>query len=99
MNVVDKLTNSSEQNKSIIDTLNEMIDGESPETKSMKNGVENQSNFQCLLELIFASILMDFWRKIEAKLTLKMDPRKRQHKYHEEQKYASPLAPIGSWGM
>ena len=37
MNVVDKLTNSSEQNKSIIDTLNEMIDGESPETKSMKN--------------------------------------------------------------
>ena len=37
MNVVDKLTNSSEQNKSIIGTLNEMIDGESPETKSMKN--------------------------------------------------------------
>ena len=37
MNVVDKLTNSSEQSKSSIDTLNEMIDGESPETKSMKN--------------------------------------------------------------
>ena len=37
MNVVDKLTNSSEQNKTMIGTLNEMIDGESPETKSMKN--------------------------------------------------------------
>ena len=37
MNVVDKLTNSSTINKSIFDKLNEMIDGESPETKSMKN--------------------------------------------------------------
>ena len=37
MNVVDKLTNQSEKNKSILDKLNKMIDGESPETKSMKN--------------------------------------------------------------
>ena len=37
MNVVDKLTNTSEQNKSTLDKLNKMIDGESPETKSMKN--------------------------------------------------------------
>ncbi len=37
MNVVDKLTNESKQNKSILDKLNEMIDGESPETKSLKN--------------------------------------------------------------
>ena len=37
MNVVDKLTNSSTINKSVFDKLNEMIDGESPETKSMKN--------------------------------------------------------------
>ena len=37
MNVVDKLTNKSEQYKSILDKLNKMIDGESPETKSMKN--------------------------------------------------------------
>ena len=37
MNVVDKLTKTSVQNKSTLDKLNEMIDGESPETKSMKN--------------------------------------------------------------
>ena len=37
MNVVDKLTSPSEQNKSTLDKLNKMIDGESPETKSMKN--------------------------------------------------------------
>ena len=37
MNIVDKLTSQSEQNKSILDILNKMIDGESPETKSMKN--------------------------------------------------------------
>ena len=37
MNVVDKLTIHLEQNKSILDKLNKMIDGESPETKSMKN--------------------------------------------------------------
>ncbi len=37
MNVVDKLTNPTEQNKSILDNLNRMIDGDSPETKSMKN--------------------------------------------------------------
>ena len=37
MNVVDKLTSPSEQNKSILDKLNKMIDGESPDTKSMKN--------------------------------------------------------------
>ena len=37
MNVVDKLTTPSEQNKSILDKLNELINGESPETKSMKN--------------------------------------------------------------
>ena len=37
MNVVDKLTSPSEQNKSTLDKINKMIDGESPETKSMKN--------------------------------------------------------------
>ena len=37
MNVVDKLSNKSSQEKSIIDKLNDMIDGESAETKSMKN--------------------------------------------------------------
>ena len=37
MNVIDKSTNASEQNQSILDKLNKMIDGESPETKSMKN--------------------------------------------------------------
>ena len=35
MNVVDKLTTPSEQNKSILDRLNELINGESPETKSI----------------------------------------------------------------
>ena len=37
MNVVDKSTSPSEQNQSTFDKLNKMIDGESPETKSMKN--------------------------------------------------------------
>ena len=37
MNVIDKLTSPSEQNKATLDKLNKMIDGESPETKSMKN--------------------------------------------------------------
>jgi sigma-54 specific flagellar transcriptional regulator A len=37
MNVVDKLTSPSEQNKSTLDKLNKMIDGDSPDTKSMKN--------------------------------------------------------------
>ena len=37
MNVVDKLTKQPKQNKSALDKLNEMINGESPETKSMKN--------------------------------------------------------------
>ena len=37
MNVVDKLIKQPKQNKSALDKLNEMIDGESPETKSMKN--------------------------------------------------------------
>ena len=37
MNVVDKLTSPFDQNKSTLDNLNKMIDGESPETKSMKN--------------------------------------------------------------
>ncbi len=37
MNVVDKLTSPSEQSKSILEKLNKLIDGESPETKSMKN--------------------------------------------------------------
>ena len=37
MNVVDKLTSPSEQNKSTLDKLSKMIDGESPETKAMKN--------------------------------------------------------------
>ncbi len=37
MNVVDKSTSSSKQNQSTLVKLNKMIDGESPETKSMKN--------------------------------------------------------------
>ena len=37
MNVVEKSTSPSEQNQSTLDKLNKMIDGESPETKSMKN--------------------------------------------------------------
>ena len=37
MNVVDKLSSKSSQERSIIDKLNDMIDGESTETKSMKN--------------------------------------------------------------
>ena len=35
MNVVDKLSSKSSQDKSILDKLNDMIDGESAETKSM----------------------------------------------------------------
>ena len=37
MNVVDKLSSHSNKNISIMDKINDMIDGESPETKSMKN--------------------------------------------------------------
>ena len=37
MNVVDKLSSHSDKNISIMDKINNMIDGESPETKSMKN--------------------------------------------------------------
>ena len=37
MNVVDKLIDQTNNNKSVLDTLNEMIDGESSETRSMKN--------------------------------------------------------------
>ncbi|MDC1356763.1 sigma-54 dependent transcriptional regulator [Pseudomonadota bacterium] len=37
MNVVDKLIDPTSNRKSVLDTLNEMIDGESSETKSMKN--------------------------------------------------------------
>ena len=37
MNVVDKLSSHPAQDISILDKLNDMIDGESPETKSMKN--------------------------------------------------------------
>ena len=37
MNVVDKLSSIPGQNRSALDILNDMIDGESPETKSMKN--------------------------------------------------------------
>ncbi len=37
MNVVDKLNNQSTPKNSILDKINQIIDGESPETKSMKN--------------------------------------------------------------
>ena len=37
MNVVDKLIDETSASKSALQTLNEMIDGDSPETKSMKN--------------------------------------------------------------
>ena len=37
MNVVDKLIDQKNVSKSILDTINEMIDGNSSETKSMKN--------------------------------------------------------------
>ncbi|MDA0762976.1 MAG: sigma-54 dependent transcriptional regulator [Proteobacteria bacterium] len=36
MNVVDKQMDQTNNNKSVLDILNEMIDGDSPETKSMK---------------------------------------------------------------
>ena len=51
MNVVDKLTSKSEQNKSILDKLNKLIDGESPETKSMKNliAMVSQTNSTALI--------------------------------------------------
>ena len=51
MNVVDQLTNSPEQNKSIIDKLNEMIEGNSPESKSMKNliAMVSQTNSTALI--------------------------------------------------
>ena len=35
-------------------------DGTQIEQKSMKNGVENQSNFHCLLKSIFSLMLVDF---------------------------------------
>ena len=37
MNVVDKLIDQTSNKKSVLETLNEMIDGESSETKSLKN--------------------------------------------------------------
>ncbi len=37
MNVVDKLNNQSKLKNSMLDKINQIIDGESPETKSMKN--------------------------------------------------------------
>ena len=37
MNVVDKQMDQKNNNTSVLDILNEMIDGDSPETKSMKN--------------------------------------------------------------
>ena len=37
MNVVNKLVDPTSNRKSVLDTLNEMIDGESSETKSLKN--------------------------------------------------------------
>ena len=37
MDAVEKLANPTEQNKLILDKLNQMIDGDSSEIKSMKN--------------------------------------------------------------
>ena len=37
MNVVDKLSSESKQQQLILNKLNDMIDGDSPETKAMKN--------------------------------------------------------------
>ena len=51
MNVVDKLSSKSSQERSIIDKLNDMIDGESAETKSMKNliAMVSQTNSTALI--------------------------------------------------
>ena len=37
MNIDDNLITPSQQNKLILNTINKLIDGESPATKSMKN--------------------------------------------------------------
>ena len=50
MNVVDKLIDQKNVSKSILETLNEMIDGNSSETKSMKNliAIGRFYRFRCL---------------------------------------------------
>ena len=51
MNVVDNLTKQPQQNKLIIDKINELIDGDSHETKSMKNliAMVSQTNSTALI--------------------------------------------------
>ena len=51
MNIVNKLSSESAKDRFILDKLNDMIDGESPETKSMKNLVAmvSQSNSTALI--------------------------------------------------
>ena len=51
MNVVNKLVDKSNLDKSLLVTLNQMIDGESPETKSMKNliAMVSQTNSTALI--------------------------------------------------
>jgi sigma-54 dependent transcriptional regulator, flagellar regulatory protein len=51
MNVVDKLINETSNSKSMLDTINEMIDGDSSETKSMKNliGMVSQTDSTALI--------------------------------------------------
>ena len=51
MNVVDNLTKQPQQNKLILDKINELIDGDSHETKSMKNliAMVSQTNSTALI--------------------------------------------------
>tara|TARA_A100001015_G_scaffold313413_1_gene420596 strand:- start:2427 stop:3569 length:1143 start_codon:yes stop_codon:yes gene_type:complete len=51
MNIVNKLSSEPAKDRFILDKLNDMIDGESPETKSMKNLVAmvSQSNSTALI--------------------------------------------------
>jgi sigma-54 specific flagellar transcriptional regulator A len=51
MNVVDKLSSQPAEDISILDKLNDMIDGQSPETKAMKNliGMVSQTDSTALI--------------------------------------------------
>ena len=53
---------------------------------SMKKRIQDEANLESLLDSDFSLISMDFWRKHDAKLTLKIDRIWRHQQYHEEQK-------------
>ena len=50
-------------------------DGPTIEQTSMNNGVENQSSFHYVLESVFSSILVVFWKKNETKLASTSTPK------------------------